>query len=350
MRLLKTLIFSLLVLLLVLIVSHFLGPKTYHLKRSITLEADAATVWDNVDTFEDMEQWEPWGQDDPDNVTTIHGTDGEVGTYSRWEGPKTGVGEQRIEAVDPGRRIDTHIDFIEPWYMAGQSEAYIEVEEITEGTTKVTWGMTGENSFPSRSFALIPNMDLDAMVGPMYEQGLELLRGVVAEDMAEKKEAIKAAATSDFDIEIVERRAQRFITKREKVSFERMSQFLSENINALMTAVAVSGQEISGPPSAIYYDWDETAGMTDMAVAVPVTGESMPIQGYEVVDWATGPAVFAMYQGDYQGSGRAHMAIEQYMKANQKTAQGAALEEYVVGPADEADPSKWVTNIYYPIK
>jgi len=92
MRILKTILFIVLILALVMVVLHFLAPKEYSVERSVTIDAPAAMVWKEVATLGAMQEWSPWVAADPNMETTIHGTDGEVGSYSHWEGPDSGVG------------------------------------------------------------------------------------------------------------------------------------------------------------------------------------------------------------------------------------------------------------------
>ena len=54
--------------------------------------------------------------------------------------------------------------------------------------------------------------------------------------------------------------------------------------------------------------------------------------------------------GGYGGLGNAHAAMETYVTSNKLTTSAPVIEEYLVGPATEADSMKWHTKIIYLVK
>jgi effector-binding domain-containing protein len=56
------------------------------------------------------------------------------------------------------------------------------------------------------------------------------------------------------------------------------------------------------------------------------------------------------YYGAYEKSELAHTAIKNYIKEKGITINGAPWEVYVTDPEKEKDPSKILTEVYYPIK
>ncbi|HRO41850.1 MAG TPA: hypothetical protein PL009_03395 [Flavipsychrobacter sp.] len=50
--------------------------------------------------------------------------------------------------------------------------------------------------------------------------------------------------------------------------------------------------------------------------------------------------------GSYDGMMQAHGAMGKHI-ATKNVQPKLVIEEYITGPGDEKDPSKWVTNIYY---
>lgn len=60
-----------------------------------------------------------------------------------------------------------------------------------------------------------------------------------------------------------------------------------------------------------------------------------------------GKMIKTIHMGDYALTGNAHMALEEYMKANKIPFAAPAIEVYVTDPMEVADTSKWITEIYY---
>ena len=54
-----------------------------------------------------------------------------------------------------------------------------------------------------------------------------------------------------------------------------------------------------------------------------------------------------VHLGSYDDLMIPHTAMENYLKENDLTMEGPALEEYVTDPGNEPDTSKWETHIYY---
>ena len=104
------------------------------------------------------------------------GTDGEVGSVSYWNGNKeVGEGEQEITKIVPGERIESELRFLKPF--KSTSDAYMTTEEEGPNATKVTWGFSGKNKFPTSIFMLFMNMD--KAVGRDFEDGLGSLKGIL---------------------------------------------------------------------------------------------------------------------------------------------------------------------------
>ena len=63
-----------------------------------------------------------------------------------------------------------------------------------------------------------------------------------------------------------------------------------------------------------------------------------------------GKALKIVHLGNYDETGNAHYAMEEYMTTNQLEMNGPAIEVYVTDPMEVPDTAMWITEIYYPIK
>lgn len=123
-----------------------------------------------------MDEWSPWAKRDPDMKHSYTGTDGEVGFISRWVGNKdVGEGEQEITKIVDGERIETQLRFLKPWKSV--SDAFLSVDDSSNGKIKVSWGFTGKNKFPMTIMAMFMNMD--KMIGKDFEEGLASLKSIM---------------------------------------------------------------------------------------------------------------------------------------------------------------------------
>jgi hypothetical protein len=163
-----------LVVLLIVIATR---PATYAVERSATVEAPVDVVFAQVKDFRKWEAWSPWAKRDPAMKTKFEGTQGEVGAVYSWEGnDETGSGRMTILALKPDERVDFKLEFIKPFESTANNG--FKVEPAGTGT-KITWFMSGDNTFMGKAFSLV--MDMDAMIGKDFEQGLGDIKKIAEE-------------------------------------------------------------------------------------------------------------------------------------------------------------------------
>lgn len=150
-----------------------IAPKTYDVSRSIEINATKETIFPYLKFLEKQREWSPWSKKDPNMNTKLTGTDGEEGAVSYWKGNKdVGEGEQEITKVIEGKRVEGELRFFKPW--KSESDCYMNLEEVSPDTNKVTWGFTGKNKFPFSIMMVF--MSMDKMVGKDFEEGLQMLK------------------------------------------------------------------------------------------------------------------------------------------------------------------------------
>lgn len=161
---------------LFLLVALFVDGE-YHVKREISINKPSAEVFDYVLYLKNQGEFSVWQQMDPNMKKIYTGTDGTVGFISAWESDNenVGKGEQEIIRIEPGKRIDYELRFIEPF--EAKDQAYMEMKSTGEASTNVTWGFDGKMNYPMNFFALF--MDMDEMLGKDLQTGLDNLKVVL---------------------------------------------------------------------------------------------------------------------------------------------------------------------------
>ena len=108
---------------------------------------------------------------------------------SQYEGPKAGngaiyawqgngeVGEGRMTITEsrPGELVRIKLEFFKPFEATNSAE--FSFKPAGADSTAVTWTMTGRNNFLSKAVCLF--VDMDKMVGGMFEQGLTQMKTAV---------------------------------------------------------------------------------------------------------------------------------------------------------------------------
>lgn len=152
-----------------------LQPNTFRISRSATMAAPPEVVFAEVNDFHQWGAWNPWQKIDPAAKYTYSGAESGEGAKFAWDGnDDVGAGRMTITDSEPPRRIQIELEFLRPFAATNQAEFTFEPQGPG---TLVTWSMSGANTFLSKVIGLL--MDMDAMVGGQFEQGLADMKAVV---------------------------------------------------------------------------------------------------------------------------------------------------------------------------
>lgn len=174
-----------LVLLLVGIVAS--RPAEYRVERSTVIAAPAEIPFGLVNDYKGWRQWSPWDKLDPNQQVDYSDPSSGVGATSHWKGKDVGEGRMTHLENVPNEKLVIKLEFMEPF----PSTSTVTFSFAPEGTgTKVTWQMDGVNDFMGKAFSLV--MDMDAMLGKDFDEGLANLKK--ASEEAAAKAAADAAA------------------------------------------------------------------------------------------------------------------------------------------------------------
>jgi len=326
-RLFQILSVALMLLLIVFIILAMVQPKDLIIERSIIVKAPQQAVYNQIQYFKNWPNWSPWHAKEPTMQLSYTGIDGTKGSSYKWLGDEMGEGEMKNTNATY-KQLDYSLHFIEPW--EGFADGYISAQDQSNGTTKVTWHMVNHGSFPLNAL----NYFMEKIIGNDFEDGLELLK-----DYAESHPEVVA---SKQNVEEKEFLGASFACIRKKVAFTEMQQFSAEAFKKLAQQ---AGSRINGPASTIYYVWDDESKTTDMAPAYHISG-SEPIKGIDIINIPRSISCSILHKGSYENLHQAHEALNQYVLEKGRKVN-LILEEYIVGPANETDANKWVTNVVY---
>ncbi len=153
-----------------------LQPSTYHVSRSVLIDAPAQRVFNKVQDFRAWKEWSPWYALDPKAVHGYEGPSSGVGAVYTWAGnDKVGEGRMTLTQAHPFETIDIELSFKRP--MEGTADVRF-IFEPAEDKTRVTWEMSGHNGFVGKLFCLFVSMD--KMIGGDFERGLKSLGSAIA--------------------------------------------------------------------------------------------------------------------------------------------------------------------------
>ncbi len=151
-------------------------PADYKISRQISIDAPADKIFPFLNNMKLADQWGPWKETDPEVKMTLTGPEEGVGAVTAWESPgQMGTGSATIVNSVQNQQVNIRLEYTKPSAM-NQDSVYL-IEANADGKSVVSWTVTGKNNVVGRVFCLFVNVD--KMVGSMFEMGLSKLKTVV---------------------------------------------------------------------------------------------------------------------------------------------------------------------------
>ncbi|NTX54340.1 SRPBCC family protein [Myxococcus sp. CA039A] len=166
-------------------------PDSFHISRTRQLDASPDAVYALINNFSLWRQWSPYENVDPNMERTYEGPVEGVGASYLYKGNRNiGVGRMEILESKLGERIDIRLEFIEPF--AAVNQASFVLEAVEKGT-RVTWSMSGPNTFMGKAMMAFGLME--SFIGKQLEKGLVDLE-TAARTPARKSALMETSAAS----------------------------------------------------------------------------------------------------------------------------------------------------------
>jgi len=147
-------------------------PAEFTVTRSATIAAPASAVFPFVNDLHQWDKWSPWEKVDPAMKKTFEGSPSGTNASYSWAGNKeVGEGKMTITESKAPELIRMRLEFFKP--MEGTNDVTFSFKQDA-GQTGVTWAMSGKKNFISKAVCMF--MDMDKMVGGMFEKGLADLK------------------------------------------------------------------------------------------------------------------------------------------------------------------------------
>lgn len=147
---------------------------TYTVERSITIDAPAERVYEQIADFRRWTGWSPWEGLDPAMQRVYAGAVSGPGAVYVWQGNrKAGTGRMEITGGEAPTHVDIDLVFEKPWKSHSQTAFSL---TPAGDATQVTWTMTGPHTRMSKVMGVV--MSMDKMLGKDFDKGLARLKAV----------------------------------------------------------------------------------------------------------------------------------------------------------------------------
>ena len=336
MKTLKIIVSILVILVAILVIVGISLPSKVSMKSTIEIDTPVKVVFKQVNNLKNWNNWSPWDDDDPEMVKTYEGPDEGVGAIYKLEGENAGTGTLTIIESVENKSLRNELVLME----GSTSYGFWKFEENEEGV-KVTWGLEMiDMGFVHKFIGQFVKISMK----PYFEKGLKTLKEY-CEALPDEPEP----NWSISEIEVMEMETRQALIIKDSATMDAMKEKFEELFGKLGAFIAEYEVEVAGPAFSKWYNYD-TIGISTFEAGMIVTGEIRPQGNIQLVETYNGPVVTIIYKGSYENIEPAWLTIEKYIDENKKIIIGAPWEEYLVDPNMEQDSTKYVTQIFFPVK
>lgn len=330
----KKIVIGIGVLLILFVGIAFMLPSKTELSQSVTVQAPASYVFEEVNDLKNWKQWSYWEVKDTTIKTTYSEPSEGVGAKSSWTSAD-GPGSLTVTESEMNKAVKFDLSFMEGGDVA---KGWYTFEAEGEGT-KVTAGFL-----------------LDCGMNPVLRWlGFLFIKPEIQKSFDHQLAKIKeiAEAKPKFTVAISEVTIEPFFYVGISTTMSPQDQTaitaqMGKSFEELMTMLAKAKVEMQGHPLCLYPSFSETS--MEMICALPIPAGAKIPSRYPVSGVEQTLAVKAIHMGDYAKMMDTHLQIDSYVKFKKLEMNGAPWESYATDPYKVKDTAQWITEIYYPVK
>ena len=343
MKILKYLFFLLLIV--IIAGSIYIATKDgdYQVEETKVITAPVEMVFQEVNELKNWENWEPWSVEANDMIIEYGAkTSGDSATYS-WKSESAGDGEIKTIAAKPYSEIEQEITF-KTSFGESTSDVYWEFKEIENGT-EVTWGIKGHQSFMEKLAFTFQEQSISEMMRPKFQKGLNNMESVILNKMDKYTINVDGVIQHGGGYYMYTTTASKISQVDEKMApmFTEVSTYMDEN-----------GIEKNGNPFVLYNEWNETSGTAIFSAGIFTSSEVITPAESEILNGfiPNQKVLKTTLKGDYKNLKEAWDTAYKYIADNNLEVMQDAqnFEVHLTSPDQVANPAKWITHLYIPVK
>lgn len=337
MKIIKVILITLIVLVAIVATVGFLSPSHVRVERSLVIKTPSEIIFMQVNNLKNWQKWSPWYQMDTAMKMEYNQIPAGEGAGYKWSSTNSKVGSGDMTITSSTKdSISTAMNFMEH----GIARAKF-IFSKQDSSTKVSWIM--ESDMGMNPIGRIYGLFMDKKVGPDFEKGLANLKKLA--------ESIPVKQKRKYEVKEEDAAEKIYIIKKDSLEWAEISAFYQKNLLVMFEAMTKAKLEMAGSPSGLFFTWDTVNKTTVMAAAIPVKGNAKTkVKGFETLIVPARKNLHIEYHGGYFGIGAAHNTIRDYMEEKALIKLLPIVEEYVTDPSKEPDSTKWLTNVFYPVK
>jgi len=337
MRIIKYLFLLFLLSLVALTIFIATQKGDFTVESSTIVHSPKATVFNYVNDFKNWNKFSSWITEDKSIATNFSAVSFGRGSTLNWEGAKN-KGDIKTLYTKGNDSIVQKMDF------NGTSSEVSWHFIDTTGGTKVTWKSKGK-------------MDFMLKVNSFFTGGNHYGLNTFFENSLKNLDKSLNIENNTFGVKIngIVKKLETFYLKQ---SFTSKITDIFRNANVVFPKITTfckqNNIDLNGKPFIIYHTYDTIHNLTKVSFCIPIKEEIFTSQGSEIESGklASFDALKISLTGNYSFKEKAIKETKIYT-TNRKILIGSTfdhLEIFTRGQNESKSASKWLTEIYFPIK
>jgi effector-binding domain-containing protein len=328
----KKILFILAGLIVLLVLIGFVLPAKLEISKSVSINASATAVFEEINNLERWEKWQYWNTLDPDMKLTYGEKKEGTGASYAWTAPKLGDGSLAITESIPDKSIAIEMKFSD-----NPANGFYSLDSQGD-TTQLNFNFTNDAGMNPIGHWI--NIFMKSEIEKSFDYAGEKIKAI-----AEAKPKFTYVLTEENIPSISYVGLTQTMSPKDQAAVSRQAGKMFTELDMVLKKAKVT---ITGYPFCLYPKYTEES--MDMVCAFPVAAEAKLPSKYSVMQTEGGLAVKGIQKGSYDKLQALYNEMNAYVKYKNLTENGAPLEIYITDPMVEKDTAKWITEVYYPVK
>lgn len=306
------------------------------------INAPAPLLYKEIENLENWKTWRGWSSQEGITLTLGEEVTGE-GAQISWEADDIRDGKIITLSAIPNSKLEQEVELQTSTGKA--TGKIIWTLEPGNNQTRVTWKISGSQSFKEKLAFTLQDKDMIEIFKPVFEANLQDLEENVIRKMEEYSINVDGVTEHGGGYYMYMTTAAKIgeVTNKALKMIDQVSLYMQKN-----------NISISGKPFVIYNQRDERNGTTIFSAAVPTPSQVITPSGSTVLTGYLKPqkAVKTTLKGNRKNVTEAWEVTYRYIEENelQVNQQGQPFEIYLTNPAEVDNPALWITEVYIPVE
>lgn len=337
MRIIKYLFLLLLLSLVALTIFIATQKGNYTVESSKIINSPKASVFNYINDYKNWKQFSSWITADSNIKLTFSPTTIGKGSSFSWEGTNDTGNIQTVYT----KGMDSIVQKMNS--NGAASDVYWSFKD-TIGGTKITWKSKGKMDFIQKANSFLGGGTQNSIV-KTYDNTLTNLNKALNYE------------TNTYNVKVngLVKKLETFYLRQ---SFTSKISDITRNVNAVFPKIIAFCKQnnipMNGKPFIIYHTYDSIHNLTKVSFCVPIKEQIFTSEGSDILPGKllAFHAVKTTLTGNYTNKQNALDKSKEYFISNKIIADSSFshLEIFTIGKNETKSPSKWVTQIYYPVK